>query len=93
MKDFGGQFTNEVNVVTDEDQSPLVGAERHDQRLHGVDVEVGGRLIHEQKIRRVDQELHQIQAGLLAAAQDGGLLVNVILPEEEGAEDATGVVL
>ena len=93
MEDLGGQLPDEVNVVADEDKRPLVGAERHDERLDGVDVEMGRWLVHEQKIRGIYQEFDQIQTGLLSAAQDGGLLEDVILSEKEGAEDASGVIL
>ena len=48
--------------------------EREDERLDGVDVEVRGRLVHEEEVRRIDEELDEVQARLLAAAQHLGLL-------------------
>ena len=54
---------------------------------------MGGRLVHEEEVRRVDQEFDEVKAGLFSTAQDGGLLVDVILAEEEGPKDAAGIVL
>ena len=58
-----------------------------------MDVEVGGRLVHQEEIRRIDEKLHQVESGLLAAAQDRGLLEDIILAEEEGTENPPGIIL
>ncbi len=52
MQDLRRQLADEVHVVRDEDQRALVVLQREDQRLHGEDVEVRGRLVHQQEIRR-----------------------------------------
>jgi hypothetical protein len=57
-----------------------------------VDVEVGGGLIHEEEVGGIDEELDEVEAALLAAAEDAGFLVDLVLAEEEGAEDGAGVV-
>ena len=45
---------------------PLVMLQRQDERLHGVDVQVRGRLVHQEQIRRIDEELDQVQPRLFS---------------------------
>ena len=92
MKDLCGEFPDEVDIVTDEDQRSLVGSESHDQGFDGVDVEVGCGLVHEEEVWRIDEEFYKIQPGLLPSAQDRGFLEDVILAKEEGAENAPGII-
>ena len=61
------QAADEVHVVRDEYQCALVVLERLQQCLDGNNVEVGCRLVHEQEVWRVDEELHQIEARFLTS--------------------------
>ena len=58
---------DEVHVVGDEDERAFVAFEGVDQRVDGEDVEVGGGLVHEQEVRRIDEELDEVEPGFLTA--------------------------
>ena len=49
---------------------PLNWSRAYSQRVDARHVQVGGGLVHEQQVGRVEQQLHQRQPALLAAAQD-----------------------
>jgi hypothetical protein len=78
-----GEFAEEVDIVRDEDQRAFVGFQRQDKRLDGQDVEVGRRLVHEEKVRGIHQKLHEVETGFFSTAEDGSLFVDVIALEEE----------
>ena len=78
------------------EEIPVVG--RHHERagvvgqgllegLPGEDVEVVGRLVEDQEVRFLQNELGQCQAPLLAPAQQVHLLEDVVSAEEEPAEE------
>ena len=75
-----------MDIVRDEDERPLVLLQRVDQRVDAADIEMRRRLIHEQEIRRIEQQLHQREARLFAAAQDGHRLEDIVAAKEERAE-------
>ena len=62
---------DEMDIVADENERPLVLLQRADQRVDAADVEVGRRLVHEQQVRRIEQQLDQRQPRLLSAAEHG----------------------
>ncbi len=82
----GGQGVDEVAVVGDEDQRPLIAAQGVEQHLLGLQVEVVGRFVEEQQVGRAQQQDGQGQAVALAAGEDADLLVHVVAVKEEGAE-------
>ena len=82
-----------MHVVGNEHERSLVAFERHGQGLDGGDVEVGGGLVHQQEVGRVDEELDQVEAALFAAAEHLGQLVDLLLAEHEAAEDGARLVL
>ena len=61
------------------------GAGKIDQRLlqdlPRLDVQMVGRFIQEQQIRPFQQQAAQVEAGTLAAAQDGDFLVDIDIPK------------
>src|SRR5579862_4233168 len=77
VQNFRGEFPDEMNVVRDEDQCPFVRLQGEDERLDSMNVEMGGRLIHEKEVWRVDEEFDEVQPALLATAEHGGLFVNI----------------
>ena len=83
VKDAVGEFSEEVDIVRDEHQRAFVGFQREDEGLHGQDIEVGCRLVHQEKVRGIHQKLHEVEAGFFSTAEDGGLFVDVIALEEE----------
>ena len=92
MEHSVGEFADEVDIVRDEDQRAFVGFQREDKGLHGEDVEVGRRLVHEEKVRGIYQKLHEVEAGFFSTAEDGCFFMDVVTLEEERAKDAAGFV-
>jgi hypothetical protein len=54
---------------------------------------VGGGLVHQQEVRRIDQEAREVEAGFFAAGEDGDFFEDVVFAEEEAAEDHAGGLL
>ena len=93
VDDVVGQRADEIDVVADEDERALELVERVGQRVNARQVQVRGRLVHEQQVRRVQQQLHQRQPALLAAAQHLDLLEHIVAAEEETAEQRADELL
>ena len=60
---------DQMPVVADQDHRALILAERAHQRLAAVDVEVVGRLVEDDQMRRMKRRQHQHQPRFLAARQ------------------------
>ena len=48
--------------------------------------------VHEEKVRGIHQKLHEVEAGLFSAAEDGCFFMDVVTLEEERAKNAAGLV-
>ena len=83
---------DEVHVVTDEDERAFVILQRADEGVDRLDVQVGRRLVHEEEIRRFDEDAGEGEAGFFAAGEDADGFVDVVFAEEEGAEDGAGLL-
>ena len=92
VQDRLGDLADEVHVVADEVERAFIGLQGGDERVDRHDVEVRRRLVHEQEVRRVDQQLHQREAGFLATGKHRDLLMHVVLAEEERAQHAAGLL-
>ena len=77
---------DEINVVADENQRALVLRERADQRVDAADIEMRRRLVHQQQIRRIEQQLDQREPRLFSAAQHAVVLENVVAAKKKRAE-------
>ena len=77
---------DEMDVVADENERPFVLRERADERVDRADVEMRRRLVHEQEIRRIEQQLDQREPRFFAAAEHADGLENVVAAEEKRAE-------
>ncbi len=64
---------------------PSYSRQRLDQHLLGRDVEMVGRLVEHQEVRRVEQHLRHHQPRLLAARQHAAALLDVVAGEAEAA--------
>ena len=84
---LGGDPVDEVAVVGDEEHGAVELIQGLLQDLAGGDVQVVGRLVQAQEVRRPEQHLGQRQPALLAAGQDGHRLLHVVAREQEGAQD------
>ena len=79
-----------MHVVADEDERSLVLLERADEGVDGPDIQVRGRLVHEQEIWRIEQQLDERKARFFSAAEDRDWLEYVVAPKEERAENRPG---
>ena len=87
FEDGGGGAADEFEVVADEADRALVV---HDGVLQGLargDVQVRGRFVEDEQVRRVHEDAREAEADLLAAGQHLALLHGVVAGEPERAED------
>src|SRR5207249_9302006 len=84
--DVVGQSADEIDVVTDENQRAFVVVQCGGERVDARNVQMRGRLVHQNQVGRVEEEFHQRQAALLAAAQDAHFFEYVVAAKEKAAE-------
>ena len=83
-----GDTTDQVLVVTDQDNRTLEAFQRLLQHVHARYVQVVRRLVQTQKRRGLHEHLGQRKARLLAAGKHRDLLVHVLAVEEKRAQQA-----
>ena len=83
---------DEMYVVADENERAFVVFECADERVDGLDVEVGRRLVHEEEIRRLHEDAGESEAGFFATGKDADGFMDVVFAEEEGAENGSGLL-
>ena len=83
----GGQGVHEVAVVGDEHDRALVVRQGVQQRPLGVEIEVVGRLVEKEKIRRAQEKTGQRQPASFAAGEDRGLLLHGLSRKQERPQD------
>ena len=86
FEDARRQLREEVAIVRDEDDGSLEMAERFEQYVFGAHVEVVRRLIEQQKVRRMDQQLGECVAVALSAGEHAQRFKNVIPGEPKRPE-------
>ena len=74
--------------MTDHEHASLERPERGRQGVHGLDVEVVGRLVQDEDVRVRQAQARERDAGLLAAGQEGHLLQARRARDAEGAQVA-----
>ena len=77
---------NEINIVADENERALELIEREGQRIDARHIEMRRGLVHQQQVRRIEQQLHEREAAFFAAAQDAHFFEDVIAAKEEASE-------
>ena len=75
LGDPAGDVVEEVTVVGNGDNRARVGREVLLQPEDGLGVQVVGRLVEEQQVGRLDEELAQRDAAALTTRQDGDRLI------------------
>src|SRR5205085_84774 len=88
VQDRLGHGANKINVVADENQRAFVLRERADKRIDAADIEVRRRLIHQEQVRRIQQQPNEGKACLFSAAQDRRRLKNIVAAKKKGAENS-----
>ena len=81
-----GHHLHQMRIVAHQHDGALEIVDGIDQRVTRIHVEMVGRLVEQQHVRRVAGGERQQQAGLLAARQDADLEVGAIAREAEAAE-------
>ena len=87
LDDLAGELVDEVPIVRDEDQGAAEIFERFEQHILRVEVEMVGRLVEQQRVRRPQEHARHGQPRPLASGQHSHGLVDVVAREEEPAED------
>ena len=82
-QNFRGDSVDQMTIMGDETQGPSIALEGKFQHFPRGNVEVIGRLIEEQEIRRLDENLTQKQATPLSTTQDRDLLKDIVAFKEE----------
>jgi len=78
-----GRKLDQVRVVGDQDHRPLVAVDRLHQRLTAVDVQMVGRLVHQDDVRRFPADQREQQPCLLPARQIANPRLRLVLAEAE----------
>ena len=82
---------DEIHVVADENERAFVLLQSAPISASMLaDVEVRRRLVHEQQVRRIEQQLHEREPAFFAAAQHADGLEDVVPAEQERAEHGAG---
>ena len=87
------QRADEMHVVADENERAFVGLQRLDERVHARQVQMRRRLVHQQQVRRIEQQFHQREPAFFAAAQDAHRLEHVVAAKQKTAEDVADGLL
>ena len=85
--DLGGQAFDEIAVVGHEDQRAAVVDQRVEQHFLGIQVQMVGRLVEQQRVRRTQQHACDGQPCPFSAREHANRLVDVVAGEQEPAED------
>ena len=75
-----------MNVVTNKDERPVILLERADEGIDRADIEMCRRLVHEQKVRRIEQQPDKGQSRLFATAQNRDGLENIVAAKQKRTE-------
>ena len=74
-------FADEMHIMADEYQRAPELRQRLDHRVDAAHVKVGRRLIEQEKVGWVEQQLGQRESALFASTQHADLLENIVLRE------------
>ena len=87
LEDAADEAVEEVAVVGDDQDRPLIAEQGVLKDLPGLDVEVVRRFVEDEEVRVRQEDLQEGEARFLPAGEDGDLLVDVVAGEEKGAQE------
>src|SRR6266568_7667059 len=93
VHDVIGQRADEIDIVADESEGALELVEGVGQRVNARQIQMGGRLIHQQQVGWIQQQLHQSQTAFFTPAQDVDFLEHVIAAKQEAAQQCADELL
>ena len=82
-----------MHVVADEDEGAFVVFQGMHQRVDRLDIQVRRRLIHEEEVRRLDENTGEGEAGFFTTGEDRDGFVDIVFAEKKSAEDGAGLLL
>src|SRR5437899_1180887 len=80
------QSADEIDIVADEDQRAGELVESKSEGIDARHVQVRGRFVHQEEIRRVKKQFDERQAALFTATEHAHLFENVVAAEKETAQ-------
>src|SRR5262249_31734122 len=86
VQNICGDGADKMNIVTNKDESTVVLLKRADEGIDRADIEMCRWLVHEQKVRRHQQETHKGQSRLFATAQNADGLKNIVASKQKRTE-------
>lgn len=90
--DFRDESVEEVTVVGNDNQCAVEVLKGLFQNVLCLEVEVVGRLVKDEQVDRVEQQLHQRQTGAFASRQNFYFLRAFFTSEHEGSEQVADFV-
>src|SRR5450432_4523882 len=81
--DAAGECADKINVVADENECAFELFQRINERVNARHVEVRRRLVHEQQVRRVEQQFHEREPAFFTAAQHADLFEDVVAAKKK----------
>ncbi len=86
-----GDFIQEIAIVADADDCTVEIIQGTLEGFAGIDIEVVRRLVHDQDVGAIDEELGDGDSGAFAAAEHTDGFVNVFVAEEHEGQDRANV--
>ena len=90
---WGADVVEEVAIVRDSDDGPVVAHEEVFEPVDGLEIEIVGGLVEEQGLRVAEESLGEENADLLAALELGHLALVELVRDVETLEEDGGVGL
>ena len=93
VKNGGGHGTDEVNIVTDKNERSFVLVEGCNQGVDRADIQMGGGLIHQEKVGWVEEEFDEGESGFFPSAEDSHRFEDIVSAKKKGTENGSGGLL
>src|SRR6267143_4464850 len=83
VQNAGSDGADKMNVVTNKDERPVILLERADEGIDRANIEMCRRLVHEQKVRWIEQQPDERQSRFIATAQDANGFENIVAVKQK----------
>ena len=86
-----GRAAHKGNIMTDKADGAFVVADRFFERFAPLNVEVGGRLVEQQEVGRVNEDAGEGEANFFTPAEHAGAFIDGLAGEAERAEQSAHI--
>ena len=93
VKYSSGHGADEVNIVADENERSLVLVEGGNEGIDRADIQMGGGLIHQEKVGRIEEKFDEGEAGFFPSAEDSHRFEDIVSAKKKGTENGSGGLL